>query len=602
MRVPTSSKSFAAVSVLLMVSQLTSALTPLGLAQPRPTTGPALSGNVPSAYCTSLLEHERQYDAEHPEASRATLPDPSATSSSLLPPPGFRNTVKRYLRLYRGTSPLLRGVMVTRIKDALFNTAERPFYLSGLKYIDCQLSQDSEAIYDLARALQLHWEARFATGWGETRLSRTRAGAQIGVMSGTALGIAAIGALMIARPQLAGRYFSLFRRMIPVGVQRLASGALATTTAQNAVQWGAPLLPLLGFGIGSVAGSQTVPSTSRLSASIPAAPAHVMHLGIASDDYAYDSDHVYNEILAATVSGVAVTYALNAIRAARYANAAATPAKLNPWVLLGSIALGVVVDYGAQAGVQHYEWSQFSGRELSARDQFLLGTRNHEPHSLFTGAAALVASAKNLAQWINRPILEASQSYADRLERAGGTRASSSEQDRLMNEFRTQVNEALTEQEGTPEDEDYQLIQLLGFLQERNLDSLNHLNSQERDRVTRISRNFEAWLARQEARSGSSASSDERVQLLAQYAGNFRRATERRVARELEAGNIPRHADHVLLQAASLLRTYPNEATESFSDELLSLVARNQLVIRAASLLGSPEHGAGTNPLTGGLQ
>jgi hypothetical protein len=413
----------------------------------------------------------------------------------------FDQVLRSYLRSYSSGSALQRALWLSRIKRRVFSQAGSEEYVRELRVIDSASRLAPEAIYDLAKSLQLHWEASYAPQLGEVYSRRARAGTEIGAM----VGMAALGAAMIARPLNAPRYFRVVRQLLP-----LAGAASGYSSAE--------LLNHSGF----------------FERNLPVAPAHVMHLGLSSDESHYDDQSLTRDILALTASVAAGTIAYDALKVVQatvWLNRAATPLKLNLLVLAGSLVVSYAVEKGVEKAVDQHELSRFRRALTQARARLDQDLAREDDAASYSDADALVAAAGNLARYMDRPLLDAFRAYTEDVAKASKRYG-----------------------EETPRFE-------------RKLDQLTQDLSETvrkiRDReIHHLGGDYDQWVER--------------------YLVHVNHKTDAQLASELRHNRIPLNSNYCLMQAAALLRTTGKAYLSEQVDVLATQISRNLLLTRSA--------------------
>jgi hypothetical protein len=479
----------------------------------------------------------------------------------------FKILVRDYVRAYGGDSRLGRALYASRIKRAVFAHTGTQEYVEELRYIDSQAAAAPEAVYDLAKTLQLHWEARYAVGLGQRALDRQER-RDTSTKIGALVGIAGLGAAMIFRPQNAPRYFLVLRH----------------------------LMPAAGFAAGRAIG-QGLNASGLLEDRLPVSPAHVMELGIQTDEFAYDDDSLHRLLFpafagvgasfAAYEAGVIAVNALRVVRAVRYANMAATPAKIHPLVLVGSLVVGFLVEKGVEDQIDRSEYARLTANVHAARAAIDAALRRGDDAMAYSQADALARHVANLAAYINRPISEAVKGYAAEVAEAAQEHGEGSprfrrELDELTRDLSSQVREALTDRD-LPPDTEYQGFLVRGFLRNHDEASIRSLGDLARYRADAYVAGFERWVTRTEQLDRVSLGPEARERLLKEYLDGVGAVKDRRLADELRAGRFRRDANRLFLQAAAFLRQTGREYLEDHADSLAAIAARTDLLVSTSA-------------------
>ena len=493
----------------------------------------------------------------------------------------FHKQVQVFIAAYYSGNRAQRALNASRIRKQIFSHPGTPQYIEELEYIDSQAARSPEAVYFLAKALQLHWEARYELtlagnvqrdrnkpqNLSEKRDGRVHDAAKIGMDIGIAVAIAAMAAVCFFKPQAAPRWFSLIRQAYPV-------------------------LPAIGLA-GGVGVAHAMNGAGYLVPNVPISPAHVMHLGIQTDDYHYDDSTLVRDLAAFTVSagvGIAVYDLLKAVRVLKYANAAATPAKVNPYAMVISIIVSMVAEEVVVSSIDAYEFWKLSGKVKESRAHLDEAMAQGDGTGVYDGADALVHSAINLSTFINRPLMEAVNEYNE----SNAISAHDFEQE--TPQFTDAINEntkifsdevhAIMERMDQPADKDYQDSQLLTLLRGHDDESLADLDDSEKSRAEKFRSGFGKWLAQAEEKRRVTMSEGQRESQFDRFIQSLINAQDARLASSLRAGKIQKHPTHVLLQSAALLRSTGKEEIQEQSDYLMTLIANNERMTTTAMTEG----------------
>ena len=471
-------------------------------------------------------------------------------------------------------------------------------YVDDLKYIDHQASRAPEAMYDLAIALQNRWEAAYGMELnaktqdigatpGQRRDDRVHIGENAGAMIGSAVALAALGLACVRNPTAIPRYNAVFRS----------------------------LLPALGFAGGALLGHEAATGLNNagvFETHIPIAPAHVMRLGVEKDDFSRDDATLVRTLVpiilsagageafyaaAAVESETLAETLLGVIRAIRVVNAAATPAKIDPPVLIASIVVSIVFDKLATAGIEAMQYRDVRNQVLNTGKIVTYGASSGDDITLYRGADALVQSVLGFAAYVNRPVFDANSEFmggvAEAAKKYGeGTPPYDQAVAELTNELSSKVAAAAEDMDQAG-DADYEAYLALSALDHQDADVLAQLSDIARNRTEAYAeafqtyrQGFDAFISRlEESRKESltlEAQSDAYNDFFHQYIRQMTSAKDRELAAQFKSGQLPRHAGHALLEAGALLRTTGHEYVQSQADFLMAQVARNEGLIRAA--------------------
>ena len=260
-----------------------------------------------------------------------------------------------------------------------------PSYVEGLQAIDRRFEENQEAIYDLARALQLHWEREYGSRLIESRDEWIRKGSVVG-RAGILL-----PAIYGAIPYLPGaklvRHFGLIRLLI-----------VAETTG----------------ALGALSGQLT---HGLLHQAIPLSPAHILHLGLADSEWSQLEDkHLVREIFKdlglfyASATGVSK---ISARLLSKSGGVGGVKAKLLEVaaVLFVQYVGGRLLDAGFEAWDYHRLHSELAQSLVRLNDPTL-----RQDVVLFYQEADHAASlAVRLETTVNRPLQAAAVSYNQKL-------------------------------------------------------------------------------------------------------------------------------------------------------------------------------------------
>ena len=261
------------------------------------------------------------------------------------------------------------------IIDRIFGSED---YESVLLEIDALSQRRPKAIMNLAKSLQGVWEARhFLPRYGniDLRMDQLDARAKVGFIAG----LAVLGATTRITPDKMPKYFRVMRHFLPL--------------------------------MGTIAGPMTTSySFSSYFDSTPKAPAEIMSLSL--DDSEFNPDHsVFVEDVASLAAGLGATtlaiQVLRGVRIARIANAAITPLKINPFVLVGSFVVFYAAEKGAVAGVKAYDQFRLKKQLRSAMAEFSDADTNGYPYEVAYKARKLMKAMTMWHFYIYRPIHEA---------------------------------------------------------------------------------------------------------------------------------------------------------------------------------------------------
>jgi hypothetical protein len=479
----------------------------------------------------------------------------------------FAQQLRDYVAAYNADSHLRRTLLASRIKKSVFANPGSPDYIEKLRYLDRQAASSPDALYDLAKSLQLQWEARYGLGLGERQSLRVNGGEKIGA----SVAIIALGVAVLKNPVNAPKYFRVVRWLLPI------AGAAAGATVAEGLNY-----------------------TGWLDGHMPISPAHVMHLGIDENDFRMDDDTVMKTLasIGAGFAATELTYLILAARAARYVNLAATPAKINPIVLVASIVIGIAIEQGVEYAIDEHQYSKFLGRVTDARDLVDLGMNSGEDTQVYTGADALLKGSSDLASYLNKPLIEAitefNSSVADAAKDTGVTDESkptpefTTKLNSLTADFSEKVRRILFDR-GNGIDEDYRAITVLNYLLNHDEDQIDKMGDDGKERAQVYVDGFHRWKEADENRRQMNLGQKQYDELFHGYISGLLEAKSKQLAAEFRSGNIPRNANRVLLLAASFLRSTGREYVEDQMNALLSIIARNDMLVAGVTNGGSTQ-------------
>jgi hypothetical protein len=398
--------------------------------------------------------------------------------------------------------------------------------------------------------------------------------------------LAALGIISTRNPAAVPKYYAVFRALLP------ATGFIGGAA--------------LGHGAASGLNASGV-----FERDIPVAPAHVMHLGVEQDDFTRDDDTLVRTLAPMILSMGAFDATYIAIRGATLATdllelirtirtvgmAAAVADSEIPPAFVATLVVTFLVDKLGTAAVDAYEFGSLKSDVIAARKIVDYGASSGDNVTIYRGADTLVAKSLALAAYVNQPIVEANSAFvagmADAAKKYGqGTPAFKDELASLARDLSQKVREALEDSDQVG-DADFEAYLALEALEHQDAGALDELPDLARDHARAYAEAFEtyrqgfdAFVAQleesQQQNLGESAREQAYNDYFRQYIHKMRDAKDQQLAAQLRAGDIPRHAGHVLLQAGALLRSTGREYVESQADFLMAEVAREQALVRAA--------------------
>ncbi|MCC7442975.1 MAG: hypothetical protein IT285_15185 [Bdellovibrionales bacterium] len=490
-------------------------------------------------------------------------PETGTESPSALytrPVTSLSDLVDHYLRARAAGQDLESILLIGRIKEHLFSEAFTPDYEAGLRYIDSRHWEDPASIHELAKSLQIYWEIRYANGLAQRRNLRVDHGIKGGFIMGV-VAVLVLGAAMMRRPGAAPKYFKTLRAVLPLAV------------------------PAAGSAIGG-GGAYLADRMGLLDGEIPRSPAHVMRLGESGDEIDLGNEELVNTMISAGAGMTAAMITLRVLRAVRLINAAATPLKAHPAVLIGSLVVflvGLAVEEGVSAWLEHAQWRRMVDPVHAARNRVVRGARAGQDLEVLRGADALVRSAIDLAVYINRPIMTAIEEYEADM---GQTMEANPDGGAWVDGVLVARTRALSERIETimqdaayPYHGDHEGYLVRGFLRFRDSSAIQDLGAMARRRAQGYLAYFDRWQREEEERLQQSLGSQDRDWYFARFLDAIDHAKDTEIANEFIQSGVRAQANHVLLQAVALLRTTKKAYVVPQADELMAQISRNELLL-----------------------
>jgi len=292
--------------------------------------------------------------------------------------------------------PLERMACLAALEDHVMSLNNRDEYMAALTYLDTFSASEPEAVYDLARNLQISWQRLYGHAFLKEQKGREKNYSRIGAV----VGITAALASSFYRPAALPRAFAYIALSFPlIG----AAGGDATAALVNRIE--------------------------ILRLAYPPAPAQLMHLGYDLQDpmqEAPEESQVYREALALTAGaavfagGVQVARALSAIR---WLNLASTPAKFNPLVLAGTIAGSWLLEEGISYAAYKYDESQVRARFTAAQNTYLEAERSGDARASLHSAEELAKAAGAAADFYVAPAMKLVETNLADFENSAGRAA-----------------------------------------------------------------------------------------------------------------------------------------------------------------------------------
>jgi hypothetical protein len=519
-------------------------------------------------------------------------------------PAAFKALVSDYTRAYDGKDELKRIRLLSKIAISVFEDTRSQDYVDKLKYIDAQSAYSPEAMYDLGKALQDRWEATYGmdlgqklkagiadqnaeASLGEQRNNRRAKGRRIGGMIGGVVALTALGIAAIRHPTAIPRYNAVFRALLP-----------ATSMAA-------------GIYVGGRVADHVSAIKER---DLPLAPAHVMKLGIENDDFVQDED-LFAKVVVPMLGGVAAgeaVYALiegrgaaatitSVVRGVAKLNKVATPAKVNPAVLVLSIVVTMMVEDLIGYAMERWEYRKLKNAVKESRDAVLKAIASGDVVAAYKGADALVLRTLALGAFSNKPVMEANAKFLKGISEdiskhcpapsassktpveCPYTQSTEHQQrvDQLTSQLTVDVSNALDKLDQRT-DADFQAYLALEVLESRDASAIQGLSEMARERLREY---MDIYMASPQAwKDPNSASAQERFQ---KYVRGMRKAKDRELAQQLKDNDFVEHSGHTLLQVSALLRTTKLDYLQPQADTLMKQIAQEDAMLQALSGDGS---------------
>ncbi len=330
--------------------------------------------------------------------------------------PAFAHLVDEYVAAYASSQLSDQGlhyVKASQIARAVFKNPGSPEYVELLSYLGQQSQRAPEAITDLARMLNARWEA--LTLMGVEGLARREKREEFAAVAGSApaclavLGLLTVGTLK--NPANGAKFLSLANRLTLLPTLGLATGAG------------------VGYGMHQLEGP-AYPS-----------PSETMRIGITSDQFLVARNPAIETFgpLLASLAVSSITYdmiatgsiAVEALGFARTAaiaaNEAATPAKVNPLALAGSIVAGIAVDQGLTELQDQIRFNEFKEKISEAVNLFDQAREIGSVAGMYQGAEALNTVVMQFFTHYNTVLLQMSAWFLQSIDEADDRLGSSPE-------------------------------------------------------------------------------------------------------------------------------------------------------------------------------
>ncbi|MGK5083147.1 hypothetical protein WDW37_07555 [Bdellovibrionota bacterium FG-1] len=292
----------------------------------------------------------------------------NATQAAL--PQAFEFLLNGYISAFYANNSLETLDYQRRLSIRIWASPSLTEYQDLLHAIDQNAKQAPEAIFDLARVLQLEWEASHTHGLAELRLKTITQGAE----SGALVGLFTMGLIFVTKGRAAPRYFSLWRRV-------------------------SPLIPV---ALGTAAGWEINQDREKQQKALQPSPAQIMHLGIENDDAAYEEKELLADLASLGVSlsvGAAASSATanTALRLLKSARLASTPLKANVYGFIAGTLIGGFLDTGVQMVRDTRQNRRLREQVLHTQADFERASLGQDLVALFQAADQLFQASRNLS-------------------------------------------------------------------------------------------------------------------------------------------------------------------------------------------------------------
>jgi hypothetical protein len=497
----------------------------------------------------------------------------------------FQQLLREYVRAYTPGDAGPTRDLVAKLVVSVFGNAGSADYEEKLQSIDqlAELAHAVAAASDLAMVLQKHWETAFGMkvlerlgrdepaperlpSLGEIRNERRQSGRRAGGVVGGVVALTALGLLSLRNPSAAPRYFAVFRSVVPMA----------------------------GVSTGIQAGALTADRlSSYYERGLPQAPAHVMkRLGFEYDAHVADEDRLF-EVVAPALAGIAAADAVFAItqgqgairalsgvvRAAGAANKAATVAKINPAVLVGSIVTGIVVERLVGYGIDRWEYGDLKSDVRNARKALQAAIAARDEAAIFKASQDFQLRVLALATFAKRPLIQAFGKYEEALAEAQNSK-DPAEIREAEEEFVHDI-QAAQRQIDQKIDADYEAMLALDALDELDPSSVQRLSPQAREHLLAYGDLYDTFIEG----SGDAATEEQEAARFKKFVTRMRASKDRELAAELARDRFVRHSGHTLLQGSSFLKSTRIPYIQRHADFLAAQILLEQKILSEAAEL-----------------
>jgi hypothetical protein len=254
--------------------------------------------------------------------------------------------------------------------------------------------------------------------------------------------------------------------------------------------------------------------------------------------------------------------------------------------MIASIIVSIAVEGVVMETFDYLQFRSLKGDLTDARDGLEKALSQGDDYRLYLQADAVMKRAVNAATYVNYPLQQALKEFSEGAQAVERSyKAGTSEYRDGMNELARDLAQAVYEFQQTldsPTDPDYETLLVLGFLRNHDEAGIATLSETARKQAQEYQAQFSAWLERNERDRGATLAPGTRDRLFRKFANGLSNEYDRRLGQELRQGKIRRNATHILLQAASYLKSTGKDFVEDQADALLAIVARNDLLVRNA--------------------
>ncbi len=431
-------------------------------------------------------------------------------------------------------------------------------YQEQLQTLDRLSATAPEAVIDLARKLQFHWEAHFAAEIGQ-RAKQRSANTRFLTQAGGTLGMIALGVLLAKSPHKLPHYFRLIRHALPI------AGATA------------------GYGL-----SDSLPTVSG-NALIPA-PAHLMTLGLPSDTAHTESqdDQIIEDFIALT-SGVAAgagTLELwTLVRASRALNAASAPLKITPYGLAASVLVGAATEYGVRGLIHHREKATLRAEIQDQWKSLSIAFRAQDRAKVIVSAERLKRAIVGYSLYLWTPIIESTQEFDQALLKTNEENLAQKPVEALyqktLKDFRASLKSHLDDLQYEKDTALAQFLTLKYLSLHREGEMPRLFFTSMRSYAKHVQSEFSAHLTRQEENGIVCLSACSRENLFQAFVHDRTEDQRTRNTENFLKNGPSTHVGEILLQGVALLQSHAEfrDFTQGAADELLALVEKNHTLL-----------------------